>query len=226
MKPKSNPLALILVTFLGLALLVYTGSRTVRLVEMTLPDDAKLQGYMALAALDGGLIFWSLAHIYTSKSQLWQRAISLIMIIVSLSGVIMAMIADTWLQASHKGTVGKVSEDLATGAIWLVTVVIALNVLAVICMHLAHSEESKTVSNLPPVQPHYKWPQPQYQQQVQVMPPPPPPPNYSLPAEPAQALPRPAEFNPSLIEVKESESQPGHFAKEATSPFTGTVPTV
>lgn len=196
----THPGAILLVSILGLALLIYTGSRTLRLIDMTLPADAQPQGWAALFALDIGLLFWVFAYTHTERRSM-QRAISGLMIVVSLLGVIAAMVADTWLQASHKGTVGKVSDDLASNAIWAVTIVIALNVAAVVGMHLAHSEEAAT---LPPSQLPL---QDQLKMLWQVERPPEPP---ALPTNNA-------DYNLSQV-------APDRFESEAPIPFEGTAP--
>jgi hypothetical protein len=48
----------LLFTVLGAALLVYSATRSLDFIELTLPEDRKILAYFGLAALDGGLIAW------------------------------------------------------------------------------------------------------------------------------------------------------------------------
>lgn len=132
--------AFIFMTVIGLALLVFTGTRTLRLIDSTLPGgDAQVAGYLALVALDGGLVIWPLVYLHGSRG-MWQRGIALIMVLVSFLGVVAAMVADTFLQAGRNGITAVVAPGLITSAIWLVTVIIALNIGAVVLMHLTSPE--------------------------------------------------------------------------------------
>jgi hypothetical protein len=47
-------IGVLLVTLLGGALLVYSASRSLDFIELTLPDDRKILAYFGLAALAGG----------------------------------------------------------------------------------------------------------------------------------------------------------------------------
>jgi hypothetical protein len=44
------------VLFLGAALLVYSASRSLDFISLTLPPDRKILAWFAIAALDGGLV--------------------------------------------------------------------------------------------------------------------------------------------------------------------------
>jgi hypothetical protein len=131
--------ALILMTLLTLALLLFTASRTLRLVESTLPADSQTMGYLALAAIDGGLLIWPAVYLYGARG-MWQRGISVLMIVVSLIGVAIAVVADTFLQAGRNGVTAKINPDQMTASIWIVTAIILLNVTAGVLMHITSPE--------------------------------------------------------------------------------------
>lgn len=135
-------IATILMTFLGLALLGYTATRTLDLVELTLPPESRIVGYLALAALDGGLIIWLLVFMYGARGA-WQRAISLMMIIVSLVGIAIAVIADTFINAGARGALAKADSGTIAAAIWLISIIIVLNVAAAVAMHITDPDHLK-----------------------------------------------------------------------------------
>jgi hypothetical protein len=127
---------------MALGLIGYTGSRTVHLVQTTLPADAHVLGYLALFALDGGIVIWCLMFLYGARGN-WQRGIALLMVLVDFTGVVVTMAADTQIQASKNGVVGNVGQDLSNGAIWFVIIIIALNVAGVIFTHLTDPDHLK-----------------------------------------------------------------------------------
>src|SRR5512136_315255 len=92
----------ILLLFLGGALLIYTASRTLNLLQLTLPAGQKELAFLALAAFDGGLVLWALFFLKGASGG-WQRGISALMIAVSLVGVIVAFGADTLIGAASAG---------------------------------------------------------------------------------------------------------------------------
>jgi hypothetical protein len=53
----------LLVTVLGGALLVYSATRSLDFIELTLPEDRKILAYFGLAALDGGIVAWLLSYL-------------------------------------------------------------------------------------------------------------------------------------------------------------------
>lgn len=56
---KDNKLATLIISLMALGLLIYTGSRTVDLISITLPANQQALAYVALVAFDGGLIGWT-----------------------------------------------------------------------------------------------------------------------------------------------------------------------
>jgi hypothetical protein len=196
--------------------LIMTSIKTVRVIQATIPEGDHLTAFFALGMLDGGLLIWLLVNRLIAKGG-WKKFISGAMVFVCLAGVIAAMFLDVFMQTGKRGLTVAVNSDQLSMAIIAVYTVIALNIMTTVFMHLIPSPADQPAFFTQP-QPVYNW---------QVMPP--PPPTYSLPADQlsqAPALQQPAEINPTLIEVRESESQPGHFANEVQAPFLGTKPTV
>lgn len=132
---KQKVIGLVLVNGIGLALLIFTALRTLDLIQLTLPLESQNLGYLALVAFDGGLVGWTVYHIWAARGG-WQRGISLGMIGVSLIGVLIAFGTDTQYQAAARGTVATIDPELVSVAIWGMVGIIGLNIAAVVVMHL------------------------------------------------------------------------------------------
>jgi len=134
----------IMLFVLGAALLGYTASRTLSFIELTLPDDKILLGYLALAAFDGGLIVWTLLYMWNAASHV-QRGIALGMIGVSIVGVCIGFIADTLVQSGRNGIAVKVDNATIQTALWVTVIIIALNIIASFAYHLTSPSHHERV---------------------------------------------------------------------------------
>lgn len=132
----------LLVTLLGLALLVYSATRSYNFIAMTLPADRQVLAYFGLAALDGGLIAWLLAYLYGSRGG-WQRGIALLMVIVDLLGAVAMFTADTLLEAGNAGVTSKFAPEAMTSFILILSAIIAVNIAATVAHHLTDPDRLK-----------------------------------------------------------------------------------
>lgn len=112
------------------ALLIFTGFRSVHLVSSTLPPDAQILGFAALAALDLGLIAWLVYATRGARGA--QRTIAVLMIVVDLAGVSAAVIGDTFLIAGG----GAANDLVSTVALWVLPIIVIANVGATVACHL------------------------------------------------------------------------------------------
>ena len=103
---------------------------------LTLPAGQQFTAVIGLSAFDGGLVAWSLFYLNGRPNQ-WQRAIALVMIGVSLTGVVAAFIGDTLYHAAAQGLTAALDPDTITTIVLSMSVVIAANIAAVIAIHLA-----------------------------------------------------------------------------------------
>ena len=127
---------------LGLVLLVYSATRSLDFISLTLPPDRQILAWFGLAALDGGLLAWLLAYLYGSHGG-WQRAISLIMVVVDLLGAVAMFTLDTLYQTGQTGmTKALTAEELQTAVLGL-SGVIALNIVATVAHHLTEPDKLK-----------------------------------------------------------------------------------
>jgi hypothetical protein len=132
----------LLFTVLGAALLVYSATRSLDFIELTLPEDRKILAYFGLAALDGGLIAWLASYMYHARGG-WQRAISLIMVCVDVLGAIAMFTFDTLYNTGKSGMTEAMTPEELTNAVLALSGIIALNIIATIAYHLTDPEKMR-----------------------------------------------------------------------------------
>lgn len=130
----------LLVTVLGLLLLVYSATRSLDFIMMTLPQDRQILAYFGLAALDGGLICWLLAYLHGSRGG-WQRGISMLMILVDLLGAVAMFTLDTLYNTGKSGMTAALTPDELQTAVLGLSGVIALNIAATVAHHLTDPDK-------------------------------------------------------------------------------------
>ncbi len=135
-------IGLLLVTILGGALLVYSATRSLDFIELTLPEDRKILAYFGLAALDGGLIAWLLSYLYGSRGG-WQRAISILMVCVDAVGAIAMFTLDTLYNTGKAGLTVAMSASEIKNAVLALSGIIALNIIATIAHHLTDPDKMR-----------------------------------------------------------------------------------
>jgi hypothetical protein len=125
----------LLVTVLGLLLLVYSATRSLDFITLTLPADRQILAYFGLAALDGGLVCWLLAYMYGCKGG-WQRAIALLMVVIDLVGAVSMFTLDTLYNTGKAGMTAQLSTQDIQTAVLALSGVVALNIASTIAHHL------------------------------------------------------------------------------------------
>lgn len=125
----------LLVTILAIALLVYSASRSLDFISLTLPPDKQILAWFGLAALDGGLVCWLLAYLYGSSGG-WQRGISLLMVIVDLVGAVVMFSMDTLYNTGQAGLTAQMTPGDIQTAVLALSGIIALNIAATVAHHL------------------------------------------------------------------------------------------
>lgn len=133
-------IGMLLITILGGALLVYSATRSLHFIQMTLPEDSKILAYFGLAALDGGLVAWLLSYLYGSRGG-WQRAISILMVCVDAVGVIAMFTLDTLYNAGAAGMTNALTAAQIRNAILALSAIIGLNIIATIAHHLTDPDK-------------------------------------------------------------------------------------
>jgi len=133
-------IGMLLVTILGGALLVYSATRSLDFIELTLPEDRKILAYFGLAALDGGLIAWLLSYLYGSRGG-WQRAISILMVCVDVVGAIAMFTLDTLYNTGKAGMTKAMTPEEMTNAVLALSGIIALNIIATVAHHITDPDK-------------------------------------------------------------------------------------
>jgi hypothetical protein len=131
----------LLATLLGLVLLVYSASRALNFIAMTLPADKQILAWFGLAALDGGLIAWTLAYLHGSRG--WQRPIALGMVLIDLVGAVGMFTLDTLYHMGQSGMTQALTQDELQTAALALSGVIALNIAATVAHHLTDPDRLK-----------------------------------------------------------------------------------
>lgn len=129
----------IIIFILGAVLLVYSATRSLDFISLTLPDDRKVLAYFGIAALDGGLIAWVMSYLYGSKG--WQRAIAFLMVVVDLLGAVAMFTLDTLYNTGRMGMTTALTASQLQTAVLALSGVIALNIAAAIAHHLTDPEK-------------------------------------------------------------------------------------
>lgn len=127
---KRNAGGSVLLWLITGALIIFTATRSVHLIQSTMPADYSIMAYAALAGLDGGVLAWLFWTTRTAHSGV-QRTIGTLMIIVDLAGIAAAVLGDTMLVS------GANADLVGTVAIWIVPVVIVANVASCVVAHVA-----------------------------------------------------------------------------------------
>lgn len=135
-------IGVLIVSILGGALLVYSATRSLDFISLTLPPDRQVLAYFGLAALDGGVIAWLLSYLYGSRGG-WQRAISVLMLIVDVIGAIAIFTLDTLYQTGQNGMTEAMSPEAITNAVLALSAIIALNIVGTIVHHVTEPDKLK-----------------------------------------------------------------------------------
>lgn len=132
-------LGMVLMNVLKYALLIYSASRSVDFIMLTLPPERHILAYFAIAALDGGLVIWEQIYRHGSQGGL-QRALALGMTVVDLLGAIAMFTLDALLRTGEAG----MTTALTPSELWIAVIalngVIGLNIGVLIAFGLAHPD--------------------------------------------------------------------------------------
>ncbi len=123
--------AKILFYVLALVVIAWTASLTIELVSRLLPGDT-ITPFFALALFDGGALVWALVFLFMAQG-LSQRAISLILMLLDLAGVIGMSIAELFLGGQQMAAI---PQGLGQLVVWGVGLWTAINVIAVYAFHI------------------------------------------------------------------------------------------
>jgi hypothetical protein len=126
---------------LGAVLLVYSATRSLDFIRLTLPADRAILAYFGLAALDGGLVAWLLSYLYSSRG--WQRVIAFVMVIIDLLGAVAMFTLDTLYNTGKSGMTDALGADELETSVLALSGIIALNIAATVAHHMTDPDQLK-----------------------------------------------------------------------------------
>ena len=135
----------ILIGLMELALLAFTASRTLDLLQQILPPSQGIFAFLALVAFDGGLVGWSLFLVYGARGGT-QRAIALLMVVLSLAAIGISVVADLLISASARGLVDALPEQGRLAVLVAVGLVVFLNVAAFFLSFISDPDRAKMLA--------------------------------------------------------------------------------
>jgi hypothetical protein len=124
------------------ALLLYAGSRSLAFIQLTLPPDQQITGFLALGATSGGAIMWLLVFMFYAQG-LGQKITSALMIGIDLLGEFALFFIDTMLESGQSGLTAKLTEGDITMVVVGLSGLIFANIVAGFAFHLTDPEHSR-----------------------------------------------------------------------------------
>jgi hypothetical protein len=140
MKQLSGTIGKILFWVFAVAIFFWTASLSLAALRTILPDDP-IKPYIGLVLTDIGALTWLLVFIGQAQG-LAQRAVSLIMFVVDLAGVVL-LAAYELLTGGQQ--LASVPAEMGTAVIWGVIGLTLVNLAAAYFYHLAHPHTWKQI---------------------------------------------------------------------------------
>lgn len=114
---------------LAIALSIFTGARTIDLLNHWLPANQEIYKWLALAGFEGGFYFW--AFYFSSGAEgAPQRALALIMVVIDFLGVAVATVTDLLLIGAADGQLPPIDKASQQALVVFIGLVLVLNVAA------------------------------------------------------------------------------------------------
>jgi hypothetical protein len=130
---------------LAVGLTIFTGARTLDLLGQWLPLNQQIMQYLGLAAFEAGFYFWAGYYAFGAKGAP-QRAISLIMIVLSFVGIAIATVTDLLLDGANTGKLPDLPVQQKEAIVVFIGVIIVLHVAAFMAVKLLDPERMKAAA--------------------------------------------------------------------------------
>lgn len=140
MKQLAKAIGKILFWIFILAVAGWTASLTLAEVKAILPGDP-ITPYFALALFDGGAVTWLLVFIGHAKG-LTQRAISLLLLVLDLAGIVI-LSAGRLLMGGQ--TLADVPKELGANMVYALIGATLINLIAIYAFHVSDPETMQTI---------------------------------------------------------------------------------
>jgi hypothetical protein len=125
-------------------LMAYAAMRTLHFIQITLPADQQILGYLALLATSGGAIAWLLVFLHAAEGVL-QKATSIIMVLVCLVGEFSLFAFDTLLVTGEAGIIEAMTASEIQAIVIGMSGLIAANIGATMIYHLVDPGNMRTM---------------------------------------------------------------------------------
>ena len=134
------------VAFYGIAigLMGYAALRSLHFIQMSLPADSQLLGYLALLATSGGMIGWLLVFLHKAEG-LWQKVISALMIGTCAAGEIALFALDTLYVSGESGLIGAMAPEEVRAVLIGMSALIGANIIATVAYHVVEPENMRNM---------------------------------------------------------------------------------
>ena len=142
MKNNKSGVSNVILLTLGCALLIYSGFRGYDFISTTMPAGSQLIALFFLFATEGGIVAWLLQTLYGSRGFV-QRTIAISMTIVDMFASFGLFTADTLFRSGQSGISVVMTEEDIRNTLIAMSVVVLLNVAAIIATHLFDPESIK-----------------------------------------------------------------------------------
>lgn len=126
----------------ALGLFVYAASRSLDFIQMTMPADNKLVGYLGLLATSGGALAWLAVFLYHAQGT-GQKGLALVMVVIDLLGEFALFAFDSLYRSGEAGLIGSLNPEEVRMMIIALSALIAVNIAATFFFHLIDPETSK-----------------------------------------------------------------------------------
>jgi hypothetical protein len=132
------------VAFYGIAggLMVYAALRSLHFIQMSLPADSQLLGYLGLLATSGGMLGWLLVFLHKAAG-VWQKVISFVMIGVCAAGEVALFALDTLYVTGEFGLIAAMTPEEVRAVLLGLSGLIAANILATVAYHIFEPENMR-----------------------------------------------------------------------------------
>lgn len=126
----------------ALGLFTYAASRSLDFIQMTMPADNQLVGYLGLLATSGGALAWLMVFIYHANGT-GQKGLALVMVVIDLLGEFALFAFDSLYRSGEAGLIGSLNPEEVRMMIIALSALIAVNIAATFFFHLIDPETSK-----------------------------------------------------------------------------------
>jgi hypothetical protein len=142
MKALYKGIAAVAFYLIAIGLMVYAALRSLHFIQMSLPADQQMLGYLGLLATSGGMIGWLLVFLHKAQG-VGQRVTSFLMIGVCAAGEFGLFALDTLYVTGEAGLISQMTSDEIRMVLIALSGLIAINIAATVIYHIVEPENMR-----------------------------------------------------------------------------------